>query len=123
MTEFERLDFNTLDGKAKNLKEDYDRLHRLATNSYQVVEFSEPKVRGLWKLAQEADFNHEELESVRQELEHYEKRLEKLYQLKAERKLVSDSEKLDKKLAKHHLSVEKLHMELESKIAARHSEL
>ena len=115
---------NTLDGKAKALKDDYERLHRLSTNS-QPTEFVEPKVRGLWKLAQEADFTMEELESLKQELQHYEKRLEKLHHLKAEVHLVDShlEQKMDRKLAKHSDSVEKLHIELASKIAARHSEL
>lgn len=117
-----KLDANTLDGKAKDLKDDYARLHRLSTNT-NPTEFIEPKVKGLWKLAQEADFTDEELESLRQELHHYEKRVEKLHQLKAETQLVNDEKKMARKLAKHLDSVDKLHAELASKIAARHSEL
>jgi len=119
----ETFDFNTLDGKAKALKEDYHRLHRLATNA-NPTEFVEPKVRGLWKLAQEADFNDEELESLRQELHHYEQRMVKLHHLKAD--FETDErleEKKNRKLAKHADSVDKLHAELAAKIAARHSEL
>jgi len=120
----EQYDMNTLDGKAKALKDDYARLHRLSTNT-QPTEFVEPKVKGLWKLAQEADFTTEELESLKAELHHYEKRLEKLHHLKAGVNLIDAhlEGKMDRKLAKHSDSVERLHMELASKIAARHSEL
>lgn len=127
---------NSLDGKAKALKEDYERLHRLSTNSQPFSEFSEPKVKALWRLAQEADFSFDELESLKQELHHYEKRLEKLHHLTAELKLVDERhdfdwdhgktdgrKKMDRKLSKHVDTVDKLHAELASKIAARHSEL
>ena len=116
------FDDNALDGKVKALKDDYDRLHRLATNA-NPIDFFEPKVKGLWKLAQEADFNEDELQSIRDELQHYEKRLQKLHHLKAELNIVQDSEKMAKKLNKHLDTVDKLHAELASKIAARHSEL
>ena len=101
-----KVDHNTLDGKAKALKEDYDRLHRLATNA-NPTEFVEPKVRGLWKLAQEADFNNDELESLRQELHHYEKRMEKLHHLKAEVTLQDNhryEDKINRKLGKGPMS-------------------
>ena len=39
------FDENTLNGKAKDLKNDFDRLHRMATNTHP-VEFTEPKVKG-----------------------------------------------------------------------------
>ena len=89
-------------------------------------------------MAQEADFSEEELESLKQELHHYEKRLEKLHHLKAEVNLVGEKEyeqnndstfgghnknRMGRKLSKHADSVDKLHAELSSKIAARHSEL
>lgn len=135
-----QFDENTLNGKSKALKEDYDRLHRLATNS-QPSDFREPKVSGLWKLAQEADFNDEELESLQKELSHFEKRIEKLHHLQAEQKLVDsrhkhfdDTElnngmktdgrkKMDRKLEKTVDSIDKMHAELAARIASRHSEL
>jgi len=126
----EKIDANTLDGKAKKLKQDYERLHRLATNT-SPTEFSEPKVRILWKLAQEADFDIKELESLKEEMHHYEKRLQKLQNLKTEIDLSVDQpdlnefvtkDKMGKKLAKHTDSVQKLHAELEAKIVTRHSE-
>ena len=48
------FDENTLNGKAKDLKNDFDRLHRMATNTHP-VEFTEPKVKGekitVWKFS------------------------------------------------------------------------
>jgi len=38
-------DPNTLDGKSKELKQNYDRLHRIALNSHP-QDFEEPKVHG-----------------------------------------------------------------------------
>ena len=136
---------NELDGKvAKGLKKNYERLHRLATNT-QTREFEEPKVNGLWKLAQEADFNAEELESVRKELKHYEQRLQKMHHLTAELDMVDKRrgadgfedieneteywektdvrKRMDSKLKKHRETVDKLHISLADRIANRHSEL
>ena len=135
---------NELDGKvSKDIKKNYERLHRLATNTHPIREFEEPKVNGLWKLAQEADFNAEELQSLRKELKHYEQRLQKLHLLTAELDMVdkrredeNDVEKdqeiwektdgrkrMDSKLKKHKDTVDKLHNSLKNRIAARHSEL
>ena len=135
---------NELDGKiSKDIKKNYERLHRLATNTNPMKEFEEPKVNGLWKLAQEADFNADELHSLRKELKHYEQRLQKLHLLTAELDMVdkrrddeNDVEKdeeiwektdgrkrMDSKLKKHKDTVDKLHSSLKNRIAARHSEL
>ena len=135
---------NELDGKvSKDIKKNYERLHRIATNTHPIREFEEPKVNGLWKLAQEADFNSEELQSLRKELKHYEQRLQKLHLLTAELDMVdkrrddeNDVEKdeevwektdgrkrMDSKLKKHKDTVDKLHNSLKNRIAARHSEL
>ena len=96
---------------------------------------------GLWKLAQEADFTEDELESLRKELNHFEKRIEKLHYLKAELNLVDSRhkkdldlelnngmktdgrKKMDRKLEKTADSIDKMHADLTAKIAARHSEL
>jgi hypothetical protein len=141
---FNIRDTNTLKKKAKDMKSGFDRLHRLATNQGEYQGFSEPKVAGLWKIALEADFEGDELESLRQELTHYEKRLEKLRFLQSELELVDnrdprrndkyldeddDDDKtagrqiMDRKLAKNVDAVDKLHSSLESKILARHNEL
>ena len=66
--EFDIRDTNEVTRKAKEMKQDYDRLHRLATNQGEEHQFGEPKVAGLWKLALMAKFEPEELESLREEL-------------------------------------------------------
>ena len=135
---------NEIDGKvAKDIKKNYERLHRIATNTHPMREFEEPKVNGLWRIAQEADFNEEELQSIRKELKHYEQRLQKLHLLTAELDMVDkrrdgedDLEKddgawektdgrkrMDTKLKKHKDTVDKLHNSLKNRIASRHSEL
>ncbi len=97
----------------------------------------------LWKLAQEADFSPEELNSLRQELHHFETRVLKMHYLEAELRMADarrddpgdddhehevreDSEGrriMNKNLRKHAETVEKLQGHLERTIAARHSEL
>ncbi len=88
-----------MDGKSKELKKNYERLHRIALNSHP-KDFDEPKVDGkffqrhklfliikrficlgLWKLALDADFSDEELDSIKVELKHYENRIKKLRHL------------------------------------------
>lgn len=135
--EFDIRDSNEVIRAAKDLKQNYDRLHRLATNQPIENHFAEPKVAGLWRLALAAKFDPEELESLRQELVHYERKLDKMRFLKAELKLVDerhggkydDDDKpegrriMDRKLAKHTEEVVKIHESLESSILARHNEL
>lgn len=93
----------------------------------------------MWKLAQDADFSDQELESLRSELHHYDTRLQKLHFLREELRMVDerqvdkeevgDANKtegrriMDKKLQKHVEAAEKMERHLERTIAARHSEL
>jgi len=136
--EFNLRDSNEISKKGKDLKSDYDRLHRLATNQGEEGEFEEPKVAGLWKLALNSNFSILELESIREELVHYQKRLEKMRFLERELQLVDERsigrvtdnddktegrKMMDRKLAKHVETVSKLHDTLESRILARHNEL
>jgi hypothetical protein len=128
---------NELDGKSKALKKDFERLHRLATNTASKEEFQDEKVRALWKLAQEADFDGDELESLQTELRHFEHRLQKMNHLEAELRLLDerhdgkmqDQDKtegrkiMDKKMRKHEETASKMQKSLEAKIAARHAEL
>lgn len=122
----------------RGLKDGYDRLHRLTATGPNSKEFIEPKVQGLWKVALESDFTHEELESLRIELMHYENRLLKLRHLHHEallheethkEKVASAGEKtnglllLQDNIKKQARKVEKLHMELETKILMKHIEL
>ena len=66
--EFDLRDTNESSKKGKDLKTNYDRLHRLATNQAEDNQFEEPKVAGLWKLALNSNFTLLELESIREEL-------------------------------------------------------
>ncbi len=187
---------NELDGKAKEVKDNYDRLHRMATNM-DAREFEDEKAQGettrsrpfstyirsytmqyllllllllppivvlviviylfsavvtiifllfldtaLWKLAQEADFSREELESLRRELHHFETRIHKMHYLEAEMRMADarrdpgeeaddglikeDTEGrriMSKKMKRHAEEVHKIQGHLERTIAARHSEL
>jgi len=79
---------NELSQRGRDLKTNYDRLHRLATNRGEEAEFEEPKVAGLWKLAMNSNFTSFELESIREELIHYQKRLEKMHFLQRELEMV-----------------------------------
>jgi len=137
--EFDIRDTNEVLRVAKDLKQNYDRLHRLATNQPEENHFGEPKVAGLWRLALKAQFEPEELESLREELVHYERKLEKMRFFEAELRLVDerhggkfgsdDDDKpegrriMDRKLSKHKEDVLKIHESLESQIMARHNEL
>lgn len=51
--------------KHQDIRDGYDRLHRLAAKGPNSKEFIEPKVQGLWKLAVESNFSPTELESLR----------------------------------------------------------
>ena len=66
--ELEVRNTNELSQRGRDLKTNYDRLHRLATNRGEEAEFEEPKVAGLWKLAMNSNFTSFELESIREEL-------------------------------------------------------
>merc|ERR1712241_1452390 len=69
------------------VKADYDRLHRIATNA-NPKEFEDEVARSLWKLAKEADFTLEELDSLRDELHHFQARRAKMHYLEAELSMV-----------------------------------
>lgn len=51
--------------KHQDIRDGYDRLHRLAAKGPKSKEFIEPKVQGLWKMATESSFSPSELESLR----------------------------------------------------------
>jgi len=133
------------DSMKKELKRHYHKLKRMATGQPGTLDFEEPKVQGLWRMAQEAEFSSEELDSLRIELKHYEATVQKLHVMKAEISYMdersSDSnasdpnsdlsddlggdlrKRMEKKMRKHSDSVNEVHQELERKIFARHSEL
>jgi len=129
---------NLLRDKHQDIRDGYDRLHRLAAKGPNSKEFIEPKVQGLWKLAMESDFGPSELESLRVELMHYENRLLKLRHLQAEAALGSERHANKEKLAgvktdgmllmeetikKQARKAEKLHLDLETRIMQKHIEL
>jgi len=136
--EFDLRDSNEISKKEKELKSGYDRLHRLTTKQGGENGFEEPKVAGLWKLALNSNFTLPELGSIREELVHYQKRLDKMKFLERELLSVDDrhlgridsdhNEKtegrkmMDLKLATHLETVSKLHNSLKSKILSRHNE-
>lgn len=114
------------------LRNGYDNLERLTAQGPNHKEFVEPKVEGLWRIAKQAKFSSEELASLKEELQHYERRLLKLRHLHASAALDDakkrDSEDFDnstveKSIKKHARTVEKLHLELETKIMQKHVEL
>lgn len=118
--------------KHLELRNGYDRLDRLTAKGPNHKEFVEPKVQGLWRIALEANFTPEERASLKEELFHYEGRLLKLRHLHTEAALETarkgkshDTENptVDQHIKKHTRTVQKLHMDIESKIMQRHSEL
>ena len=135
-TEESQKHVNAIDGDQMkaDLKKQYKRLKQMSTDSNAGKSFEEPKVNGLWKLAQEAEFSPEELESLRIELKHYEHRIQKLHQMKAELSFMEEQragegqdgdfrKRMDKKMKKHAETVNAIHSDLQRKIIARHSEL
>lgn len=138
---------NTVREKHRELKEGYDRLHKVTSTGPETKEFIEPKVSGLWKLAVRGDFTQEELESLHTELKHYEHRLLKVRHLTGQMNAVKDRgldgavkdrgldglEKelhstegqriLQERISKQKRKVDKLHEDLEMRILQRHSEL
>ncbi|KAF5307358.1 hypothetical protein FQR65_LT07075 [Abscondita terminalis] len=129
---------NLLRDKHRDLRDGFDRLHRLSAKGPNSKEFFEPKVEGLWKIALDANFSPEELESLRVELLHYENRLLKLRHLQAEAALDDDRRKekkmlsggksdgilmLEDNIKKTARKVEKMHINLEAKIMQKHVEL
>lgn len=129
---------NQLREKHRDLRDGYDRLNRLAAKGPNSKEFVEPKVQGLWKIALETDFTTDELESLRVELMHYENRLLKLRHMQAEHALNSDKygekikiagdkpngmQMMEDTIKKQARKVEKLHLDLETRIMQKHVEL
>lgn len=119
----------------RELKDGYDRLSAKASGLVNFKDFEEEKVQQLWRLAQQADFNPSELESLREELKHYEHRLRKLHHFSSELQLKTDKtgekddadldevKSLKKRVKQYSHKVTKLHGELEGRILQRHSEL
>lgn len=123
---------NLLREKHLEIRNGYDRLDRLTAKGPNHREFTEPKVQGLWRIALEAKFSSEELASLKEELLHYERRLLKLRHLHAEKALEAaqrgqlhdlENSTTEQHIKKHIRTVQKLHLDLETKIMQRHTEL
>lgn len=123
---------NILREKHLKLKNGFDRLDRLTAKGPNHKDFIEPKVQRLWKIALETKFSPEELTSLKEELLHYESRLLKLRHLHSERALDAarkgqlhdlDNSINEQHIKKHVRTVQKLHMDLETKIMQKHTEL
>lgn len=80
-------DANMLRDKHRDLRDNFDRLERIAAKAPGSEEFVEPKVQNLWRVASASNFTVDELASLRVELLHYESRLLKLRHLHAEQAL------------------------------------
>ena len=130
---------NLIRERHNEIRDGFQRLNILASRGHNAKEFIEPRVQGLWKAALDAAFTPDELESLHVELSHYENRLLKLRHLQAEAALaedrrrekakiatgdklgaVLDSENLIKKQGK---KVEKLHLDIETRIMQKKIEL
>jgi len=119
--------------KHETLKESYDRISRLTVPDGG---FEEVKVQELWKLAKEAKFMPEELQSLKEELQHYEHRIKKLKHLQSQAdfhgihddKFVAkdkpeDQKFLEQRIKQYEHKVGKVHGDLHARILQKHSEL
>lgn len=126
---------NLLRDKHRDLRDNYDRLERIAARGPNSEEFVEPKVQNLWRVASQGSFTVDELASLRVELLHFESRLLKLRHLHAEQALNAEQYKdaayqskhdkyasLDDHIKKELRKVEKMQVNLEERIFL-HTEL
>ncbi|XP_011790772.1 PREDICTED: alpha-2-macroglobulin receptor-associated protein isoform X2 [Colobus angolensis palliatus] len=131
--------------KLRSINQGLERLRRVSRQGYSTdAEFEEPRVIDLWDLAQSANLTDKELEALREELKHFEAKIEKHnhYQKQLEiahEKLrhaesVGDGERVSRSREKHTLlegrtkelgyTVKKHLQDLSSRISrARHNEL
>lgn len=87
-------DMNKLRDHHVGIKDHYDRLERLVSSGPHSQDFIEPKVQGLWRVAQASNFTDKELASIKTELHHFESRLLKLRHLHAEHALHKEKYKV-----------------------------
>lgn len=127
---------NEIREKHREIRDNVDRLERITARGSNSSDFIEPKVQGLWRVAQMGNFSTEELSSIKVELHHFESRFLKLRTMYAEHALSMEKYKSVKSGDKHHdridelegkikkqsRKVEKIQAELEKKLL-RHSEL
>ncbi|XP_073816667.1 alpha-2-macroglobulin receptor-associated protein [Musca autumnalis] len=119
----------------RGIKDHYERLERLVSSGPHSQDFIEPKVQGLWRIAQSSNFTEKELASIKTELHHFESRLLKLRHLHAEHALQKEKyknekhkdksnrfEDMEETLKKQTRKVEKIQENIEKTIF-RHTEL
>ncbi|XP_059779655.1 alpha-2-macroglobulin receptor-associated protein [Balaenoptera ricei] len=67
-----------LKDKLRDISQGFDRLRRVSLQGYgDQAGFEEPRVLDLWDMAQSANFTEKELEAFREELKHFEAKIEK----------------------------------------------
>ncbi|XP_037685239.1 alpha-2-macroglobulin receptor-associated protein [Choloepus didactylus] len=67
-----------LKDRLRAINQGFDRLRRVSHRGYEAdSEFEEPRVIDLWDMAKSANFTEKELESFREELKHFEAKIEK----------------------------------------------
>ena len=119
--------------KHREIRDNIDRLERIVARGSSSSDFIEPKVQGLWRIAQESNFTANELASIKVELHHFESRFLKLRQMHAEHALSLEKfkngdkhhekiEELESKIKKQSRKVEKLQDDLEKRLRI-HAEL
>ncbi|XP_017476387.1 PREDICTED: alpha-2-macroglobulin receptor-associated protein [Rhagoletis zephyria] len=89
-------DINKLRDHHRGIKDHYDRLERLISSGPHSQDFIEPKVQGLWRVAQASNFTEKELSSIKNELHHFESRLLKLRNLHVEHAMQKEKYKDEK---------------------------
>uniref|UniRef100_A0A2M4BRJ8 Putative alpha 2-macroglobulin receptor-associated protein n=1 Tax=Anopheles marajoara TaxID=58244 RepID=A0A2M4BRJ8_9DIPT len=124
---------NQLRDKHREIRDNFDRLERIAAQGPKSQDFVEPKVQGLWRVALASEFSADELASLKVELLHYESRLLKLRHMHAEHALSLEKHKhsdakadthklMEDNIKKQTRKVEKIQEEVERRIF-KHSEL
>ncbi|KAL5283178.1 LRPAP1 family protein [Megaselia abdita] len=87
-------DNNDLRDHHRGIKDNIDRLERVVSRGPNSKDFVEPRVQALWRDALNTSFSQKELESLRDELMHYEARLLKLRHLHVEHALSREKHKV-----------------------------
>lgn len=127
---------NEVREKHREIRDNADRLERLTAQGSNDSDFIEPKVQGLWRIAQAGNFSSDELASIKVELHHFESRFLKLRTMHAEHALTMEKnksikpgdkhydriEEMEVKIKKQSRKVEKIQEDLEKKLL-KHTEL
>ncbi|KAF8787336.1 Alpha-2-macroglobulin receptor-associated like protein [Argiope bruennichi] len=116
--------------KHSQLKSGYEYLNSRIFPDIKSTEFEEPQVTSLWEMAKNASFSPEELESLKNELHHFEHRVKKLKTLTALELEHDDSNIVDEAVAKRNkrlkeygYKVEKIQKDITGRILQKHTEL